>query len=280
MLTELHIKNFKAWKDTGAVRMAPLTVIFGANSAGKSSLGHLLLALKQTTLLSDRKRALHLGDKTSLIDLGTFSDCIHAHDLRASLEFSLSWRLPSPLAVRNSSVRGESFSGTEMSLTSRIRADKAEQPEVESIRYQLSDGVANVLTVDHRRGATGAGTLVASPLKLVKAVGRKWPLQPPEKFYRFSDVTLARYQNADFLAQFAVETERVLGSLYYLGPLRRHPERTYQWSGTETASSFAMEATNVRAEAVPMAPASTFSECITSRASAHLLLSGRLWRVV
>ena len=56
MLTELRIKNFKAWKDTGAVRMAPLTVIFGANSAGKSSLGHLLLALKQTTLLSDRKR--------------------------------------------------------------------------------------------------------------------------------------------------------------------------------------------------------------------------------
>ena len=91
MLTELRIKNFKAWKDTGAVRMAPLTVIFGANSAGKSSLGHLLLALKQTTLLSDRKRALHLGDKSSLIDLGTFADCLYGHDLKTTLEFSLSW---------------------------------------------------------------------------------------------------------------------------------------------------------------------------------------------
>lgn len=37
MLTELRIKNFKAWKDTGSVRMAPLTVIFGANSAGKAA---------------------------------------------------------------------------------------------------------------------------------------------------------------------------------------------------------------------------------------------------
>jgi len=45
MLTSIQIKNFKAWKDTGKVRLAPLTVIFGANSAGKSSLGHLLLAL-------------------------------------------------------------------------------------------------------------------------------------------------------------------------------------------------------------------------------------------
>ena len=231
MLTELHIKNFKAWKDTGAIRMAPLTVIFGANSAGKSSLGHLLLALKQTTLLSDRKRALHLGDKSSLIDLGTFADCIHAHDLKASLEFSMSWRLPTPQTVRNSSIGGESFSGGDMSLTSRIRAGKTEQPEVESIQYRLSDGMANALTVDHRRGAAGSGTLEASPLKLVKAVGRKWPPEPPEKFYRFSDVTLARYQNADFLAQFALETERLLGNLYYLGPLRRPPERTYQWSG-------------------------------------------------
>ena len=75
MLTELRIQNFKAWQDTGTVRMAPLTVIFGANSAGKSSLGHLLLALKQTARLADRKRALHLGDLQSDIDLGTFDDC-------------------------------------------------------------------------------------------------------------------------------------------------------------------------------------------------------------
>ena len=29
MLTTLHIKNFKAWKDTGEIRLAPLTVIGG-----------------------------------------------------------------------------------------------------------------------------------------------------------------------------------------------------------------------------------------------------------
>jgi hypothetical protein len=78
MLTQLHIQNFKAWKDTKPIRMAPLTVIFGANSSGKSSLGHLLLALKQTAALADRKRSLHLGDAASLIDLGSFADCFLA----------------------------------------------------------------------------------------------------------------------------------------------------------------------------------------------------------
>jgi AAA15 family ATPase/GTPase len=53
MLTSLRIKNFKAWRDTGKIRLAPLTVIFGANSAGKSSLGHLLLALKQTAMSTE-----------------------------------------------------------------------------------------------------------------------------------------------------------------------------------------------------------------------------------
>src|SRR5271166_2055671 len=66
-----RIRNFKSWRDTGEIRLAPLTVIFGANSAGKSSLGHLLLALKQTALSADRKRALNLGDSSTLIDLGT-----------------------------------------------------------------------------------------------------------------------------------------------------------------------------------------------------------------
>ena len=81
MLTGMQIHNFKAWKDTKVVPLAPLTVIFGTNSSGKSSLGHLLLALKQTVQLADRKRALHLGDENSLIDLGTFADCVHGHDL-------------------------------------------------------------------------------------------------------------------------------------------------------------------------------------------------------
>ncbi len=82
MLTHLRIKNFKAWKDTKDFRLAPITVIFEANSAGNSSLGHLLLALQQTARSADRRRALNLGDGTSLIDLGTFADCLHAHDLQ------------------------------------------------------------------------------------------------------------------------------------------------------------------------------------------------------
>lgn len=226
MLTEIQIKNFKAWRDTGTIRLAPLTVIFGTNSSGKSSLGHLLLGLKQTVQLSDRKRALHMGDENSNIDLGTFSDCLFGHDLKLPLEFSLRWRLPNPLTVRNALKAKQIYRGNELRLSSVLKADKAEQPQTESFQYELIEDENTILKVSHT-----LSNVDCSPLKLVHAIGRKWPVEPPEKFYRFADRTLLRYQNADFLADFTLRTERMLEQIYFLGPLRRPARRVYQWSG-------------------------------------------------
>ena len=230
MLTELQVENFKAWSDTGTIRLAPLTVIFGTNSSGKSSLGHLLLALKQTVQMADRKRALQLGDDHSLIDLGTFADCLYGHDLSRELKFTLRWMLPKSITVKNASVHGDIYSGNELELSADLAADRSGQPQTRRIRYVLLQDRNEALNVVHT-GSGSRGTLECSPLRLMHATGRKWPAEPPEKFYRFADRTLLRYQNADFLADFALETERVLDALYYLGPLRSPAKRVYQWSG-------------------------------------------------
>ncbi|MHB1282314.1 MAG: DUF3696 domain-containing protein [Metallibacterium scheffleri] len=229
MLTSLRVQNFKAWQDSGTMRLAPLTVIFGTNSSGKSSLGHLLLALKQTVQMADRKRALHLGDENALIDLGTFADCLYTHDTARALEFSLGWKLPSAMTVSDTLSRAK-YVGDTLALTAKLTADKAGQPQTAEISYTLATSTGPVLQVTHGRNASG-GTLDSKPLRLVHAQGRKWPAEPPEKFYRFADRTLSRYQNADFLAEFALETERVLDGVFYLGPLRSPPKRVYQWSG-------------------------------------------------
>ncbi len=244
MLTHLHIKNFKAWKDTGPIALAPLTVIFGANSAGKSSLGHLLLALQQTAQSSDRKRALHLGDKTTLIDLGTFKDCLHGHDMAAQLEFELGWELPRSMEVRDPLDAATRFGGDHMRLAVALRAGKAEQPEVQAMRYELGRrpgmAVNTTLDVALRRDDKSKFVLSSGQYGFKSAEGRKWPLEEPEKFYRLSDVSMARFKNAGFMADFALATESMLSSLSYLGPLRRHPERVYQWSG-ETPDSVGQE---------------------------------------
>ncbi len=236
MLTHLHIQNFKAWKDTGPIRLAPLTVIFGANSAGKSSLGHLLLALQQTARSTDRKRALHLGDSTSLIDLGTFADCLHGHDLKQTLSFELGWSLPKGLEVRDPLQPQLRYQGNDMQLAVTLAASKAQQPEVHALRYALLSHGAEVLDVSLARDDKRKLNLSSSSYAFKMADGRKWPLEEPEKFYRLSDISMARYKNAGFMADFALATEAMLEGISYLGPLRKHPQRIYPWSGETPAS--------------------------------------------
>lgn len=231
MLTELRLQNFKSWIDTGSIRLAPLTVIFGGNSAGKSSLGQLLLALKQTALSTDRKRALNLGDASTLVDLGTFADSLHNHDLSRKLEFKLAWQLPKPLEIRNAVQTDQRFTGDKLSLHSVLSADpRTAQPRTDSLSYTLFRGVEPRLTATAYSKGTKY-TLEADHIPLVRSQGRAWPIEEPEKFYRLSETSLARFQNAGFLTEFALETERVLRSIAYLGPLREAPRRMYQWSG-------------------------------------------------
>lgn len=235
MLTHLRIKNFKAWKDTGPIRLAPLTVIFGANSAGKSSLGHLLLMLKQTVLSTDRKRALLLGDDNSFIDLGTFTECLHNHDLQQSLEFDLAWQLRDRLDVKDP-VSGGKSSGDSLHLSVSLTADPRVQPAVKKISYSLSNNDNASLVVNYTQDERNKWNLESPDYSFIRNQGRAWALDEPDKFYRISDQSRARYQNAEFLSDFALKTDACLNNVYYLGPLRDHPKRIYSWSG-ETPDS-------------------------------------------
>lgn len=230
VLSSLHIENFKGWKDTGKMKLAPLTVIFGANSAGKSSLGHLLLALKQTAQSTDNKRSLHLGDDNSMIDLGTYKECLHNHDLTSSLGFSIEWTLPKDFEVRDINSN-QTFKGNSISLEVKLHADKNEQPKVKTMQYALKSGKEIALKTDFSYSSSGKPTLKTSPITLVRTQGRGWPLGEPLKFYRISDESRARFQNADFLVDLALETEKLFSQIQYLGPLREYPKRTYLWSG-------------------------------------------------
>jgi predicted ATP-dependent endonuclease of OLD family len=99
VLTGLHIRNFKAWKDTNPVELAPLTVLFGSNSSGKSSLLQLPLMLCQTVAAPDRRRVLHAGDASTPVSLGAFRDYVFDHDLDRKLGFEIDWNLRDELKL-------------------------------------------------------------------------------------------------------------------------------------------------------------------------------------
>jgi len=119
MIDHLRIKNFKAWRDTGDIALAPITIFFGTNSSGKSSLAQALLLLQQTAQSSDRRRILHLGDHNSTIDLGTFADIVHGHAEDQAIRFELGWRAPSPVHVKDSRSERE-LEGRSLSFATTI----------------------------------------------------------------------------------------------------------------------------------------------------------------
>ncbi len=231
MLTTLQFRNFKAWKDSGPIRLAPLTVLFGANSAGKTSIPQLLLLLKQTAESSDRQRALQFGDSRTIIDTGTYDDAVHKHDISQPLEVEFSWSLGAPLSISDP-LGPTRYQGDAIRFKVSINADKKHQPVVGSLEYSVLDRGSEQLSVGMKRQGEGAKfELTASHYRFVRHAGRAWPLPQPVRFYGFPDELTAYYQNSAFAADLVLELERMLRGVYYVGPLRENPKRLYLWSG-------------------------------------------------
>jgi predicted ATPase len=229
VLTHLQIKNFKAWSDTGDIRLAPITVLFGGNSAGKSSIPQLLLMLKQTAESPDRSRALHLGDERTPVDLGLYPDVIHDHDTKKALEFSLRWQVTPSLRPRDP-LTGERFRGDEVEFTASLAGDGT--PRVIGMNYRLLHKRKQTLSLGLRReGATDKYKLQHEGYRPRRQPGRAWPLPSPERFYRFPEEATAYYQNLRVASDLALSLEETLRAVYYLGPLREPPRRNYRWSG-------------------------------------------------
>ncbi len=76
----LRIKRFKGFLDSGWIEIKPITLFFGYNSAGKSSIINVLLMLKQSLENSSMETPFVFSNRKG-VDLGTFEDIVHKHKI-------------------------------------------------------------------------------------------------------------------------------------------------------------------------------------------------------
>jgi len=226
----LRIKNFKAWADTGEIRLAPITVFFGGNSAGKSSIPQLLLMLKQTAESPDRSRALHLGDERTPVDLGLYPDVIHDHDTNNELEFQLRWKAGPGFRIRDP-IQKQRFKGDEIEFSATLQGETV--PRVVQMGYRVFEQDEETISLGLKleEGSGEKYKLLHSGYRPIRQPGRAWPLPRPQRFYRFPDEATAYYQNLRIASDLALSLEETLRLVFHLGPLREPPRRSYRWSG-------------------------------------------------
>lgn len=241
MFREIRIRNFKLWEDSGPIRMAPITLFFGVNSSGKSSIGQFLMMLKQTVQSPDRKAVFYPGDRNSAVHLGSYQDMVYRRDATKSIQFEYAWTLPKQMRIRDP-ISMDCFWGDVLSFECLVGIEGIEHHSVsvDRLKYCLVDGDDGEevfsIGMKRRRGHKSEYDVPADQYELKRKRGRAWYPEAPVRFYGFPDEVVAYHQNADFVQELNLRHEKLFDSLSYLGPLRTKAERLYSWTGIEPES--------------------------------------------
>ena len=219
MITHIRMKNFKSWKDSGEVQLAPLTGFFGTNSSGKSSLLQMLLLLKQTTERVDAEEVIFFGDESSYINLGNFREVIHGHKEEELLELELGWQLRDSLkipiyqSIDNSGHRWE-FRPSEIdSFTfDTVICENTGGISIEHFSYTF--GLEEFKQIKCKNGELYFGNTKKGTVSYNRCYGGS-----------------LKSGHVDLLRPFSSAFEQLFSNVHYLGPARVDPQRDYDWQG-------------------------------------------------
>jgi len=223
VFTYLKLKNFKTWRECD-IRLAPVTLLLGANSSGKSSLLQSLLLLKQTAASPDRTIHLNLGgdEVNDYFNFGNFDDVLTRD--ASPREFGISvgiHHLARDPVDRYKPLQTIINRLAELKLS--YRKTSAGAPIVQS--FAMSDGDREFRLT---RGERGAYKLYVGNEPSVRGNSRNFS---PERSIALSAEALQLLGPDAAVAQdLSLVLRRELESIAYLGPLRQGPKRDYSWN--------------------------------------------------
>ena len=153
MITSLHLGNFKAFGKPQDIPIKPITLIFGANSAGKSSIIHSLVLAHEAMRTGDLDLfRTNLGG--SSIDLGGFRQYIHKRQAR----YRMTWGLTLSTSKFTGRLKElfQPVGNIALNITTGMPLDDQDQPLQGAlphlISYELESDGSTVLRMSRRPG--------------------------------------------------------------------------------------------------------------------------------
>lgn len=220
MFKRLYLRNTKIWAEQlweDGVELAPITLFLGPNSAGKTSILHLPLLLKQTFESGDRLLDLNLGGQpTDIVDFGTYEELVHDHDTKLEVGFGLEFE---------GEIRGKGRTRVAYRVTYALAGAA---PVIQSL--EIKEGGDTFGATRQSKG----GYLLQAPGYTPRQINHRPDARrtfQPERSLMFSAEALAELGEARARIQdLGLGMSQAIGGVAYLGPLRERPERSYMWN--------------------------------------------------
>jgi hypothetical protein len=124
MITAIEIENFKGISAPVRLELRPITLLFGQNSSGKSSLLHALIYAREVFERHnlDADRTLVSGEH---LDFGGFRTLVHGHDLRRPVRIAFELDLSHVDLPTEDYSRPDAIAPAQMRLIRQMRAECA-----------------------------------------------------------------------------------------------------------------------------------------------------------
>ena len=130
-LTEIELRNFKPFGDIAQrAPMSKITLIYGPNSGGKSSIIQALLLLKQSD--EDYRRTASLTPQGEYVDLGGYATMVHKHEIDREMELNVKFSENTMAGMAD-----EQASTMEIGMTFRPDAVRQTFPVLHKINYRM-----------------------------------------------------------------------------------------------------------------------------------------------
>lgn len=237
MLRHLRIENFKAWKDTGEIELAPISVFLGTNSSGKSSIFQFLMMLKQTMQDTDPATVLNTGDENSIVDMGQPAHMLYRHDTSQPLRFSYDWNENKSFLYSLDGKTHHFGDSVHFNCSIWMPEYYFQTTAVKCFSYKCSYNSHDMFSATmYKPEESGRyGSNYEMKLQELQQDSEPYSLQSSEKpfkFYGFSDDIITNSPNIPALRDLNNIHPQLFSSMFYLGPLRDRASRLYAWKGT------------------------------------------------
>lgn len=256
MISRIYIENFKSFLQKQELKLAPITLIYGPNSSGKSSVIQSLLLLKQSILeVGENNTAKTNG---SDINLGGYSNIVSKHELDRDITIGIEFNIPLSVEDYELNLKSKILFGANdrRSIGLTYKYDKLEQKDyLEQIRYECKRTTANSIRFNIDSTRNKKYLRLSEPTYRYDDINMSYLFFISQKektsqsklnslhkainssLTSASNMSLPMFCSPDdgaeseivnkYSLQILEEIKYELKSIEYLGPLRSYPQRFY-----------------------------------------------------